>query len=568
MKPGTLDWETILRGKDWLHFTGTAPAMGEGPREELLRGLKLAKQLGVTVSVDYNYRRKLWDRKTARQTMETLMEYVDVGIGNEEDCEAVFGIKADGTDFEAGNVNEASYSIVADKMVKQYGLKMQAITLRESISANRNGWSAILHDGTHCYTSQSYMVDLVDRIGGGDSFAGGLIYGLCSGMEKQEALNFAVAASCIKQTIPGDFNLALKEDVLALMHGKRFRPGAALTERVHMEQTKRCDVLVIGAGVAGMRAAVAAQNSGAHVILAVKGTVGTSGASCYTVTEASGFGVADGRRCAEDSPDVHYADVMRAGHGMCDPDVVRTLVEEAIGTVQELEAFGVEFEKENGDYLVSQGCFGSLPRNYNLRGHGTKIIRALKNALNQNTQILENVMITELLVQNRRCVGAVALTPEGGVTVIRAGAVILASGGAGRLFRYSLNPKEMTGDSYALGYLAGAELMNMEFMQVGMGVLAPGTSILNSWIWSLHPEVTDRTGASVFPAVFPDGVTCEAAMDAKSVHYPFSSESPSKNIELAIQRTIAEGTRLGARWCPTRRAEGAALRPAKGAAAV
>lgn len=108
-----------------------------------------------------------------------------------------------------------------------------------------------------------------------------------------------------------------------------------------------------------------------------------------------------------------------------------------------------------------------------------------EDALNQNTQILENVMITELLVQNRRCVGAVALTPEGGVTVIRAGAVILASGGAGRLFRYSLNPKEMTGDSYALGYLAGAELMNMEFMQVGMGVLAPGTSILNSWICSL-----------------------------------------------------------------------------------
>lgn len=219
LKPGTLDWETILRGKDWLHFTGTAPAMGEGPREELLRGLKLAKQLGVTVSVDYNYRRKLWDRETARRTMETLMEYVDVGIGNEEDCEAVFGIKADGTDFESGNVNEASYSIVAGKMVKKYGLKMQAITLRESISANRNGWSAILHDGAHCYASRSYMVDLVDRIGGGDSFAGGLIYGLCSGMEKQEALEFAVAASCIKQTIPGDFNLASKEDVLALMHG-------------------------------------------------------------------------------------------------------------------------------------------------------------------------------------------------------------------------------------------------------------------------------------------------------------------------------------------------------------
>ena len=217
--PGMLDWEEILEGKDWLHFTGTAPAMGEGPREELLRGLKIAKRMGISVSVDYNYRRKLWDRESARKTMETLMEYVDVGIGNEEDCEAVFGIKAEGTDFEKGNVDEKSYSIVAGKMTEKYGLKMQAITLRESISASRNGWSAILHDGRKGYTSRNYLVDLVDRIGGGDSFAGGLIYGLCSGMEKQSALDFAVAASCIKQTIPGDFNLASKEDVLALVNG-------------------------------------------------------------------------------------------------------------------------------------------------------------------------------------------------------------------------------------------------------------------------------------------------------------------------------------------------------------
>lgn len=219
LQPGTLDWEKILENKDWLHFTGTAPAMGDGPREELLRGLRLAKQMGITVSVDYNYRRKLWDRETARRTMETLMEYVDIGIGNEEDCEAVFNIKAEGTDYERGNVDEKSYSIVADKMIKRYGLKMQAITLRESISASKNGWSAILHDGERCYTSQNYMVDLVDRIGGGDSFAGGLIYGLCNGMSKQESLDFAVAASCIKQTIPGDFNLATKDDVLALMRG-------------------------------------------------------------------------------------------------------------------------------------------------------------------------------------------------------------------------------------------------------------------------------------------------------------------------------------------------------------
>jgi fumarate reductase (CoM/CoB) subunit A len=311
-----------------------------------------------------------------------------------------------------------------------------------------------------------------------------------------------------------------------------------------MTKALTCDVLVVGAGVAGMRAAVAAQQRGAKVVIAVKGKIGASGASSFTVTEASGFGVADGCRCPEDNPDVHYDDIIKAGQGMCDPEVVRTLVDGALGTIEELEAFGVEFEKENGKYLVSQGCFGSLPRNYNLRGHGTKIIKALKNALNENTTVLEDAMVADLLVEDDRCTGAVALDRDGNMTIIHSGAVIMTAGGAGRLFRFALNPEEMTGDSYVLGYLAGAKLMNMEFMQVGMGVLAPGSSILNSWIWSVHPEVTDRDGNPVFPKVFADGVTMEEAMDAKSVHYPFSCESPSKNIEIAIQRAIAAGKGL------------------------
>ncbi|XCP85607.1 FAD-binding protein [Roseburia hominis] len=311
-----------------------------------------------------------------------------------------------------------------------------------------------------------------------------------------------------------------------------------------MNKTMNCDVLVVGAGAAGMRAAVAAQQQGASVILAVKGRVGSSGASCYKVTEASGFAVADSYRCREDNPDVHYEDIMRAGHGMCDPEVVRTLVDGAVGTVRELENFGVEFEKEGGKYLVSQGCFASLPRNYNLRGHGSKIVNALKNALNEKTVVLENTMVSDLLVENGRCIGAAAIARSGAVTIIYAGTVILASGGAGQLFKYSLNPKEMTGDSYALGYLAGARIMNMEFMQVGMGVLAPGLSILNSWIWALHPHVTDKEEKSVFPDTFPDGIALEAAMDAKSVHYPFSSESTSKNIELSIQNAVASGKGL------------------------
>ena len=309
-----------------------------------------------------------------------------------------------------------------------------------------------------------------------------------------------------------------------------------------MKERLSCDVLVVGAGVCGMRAAESASAAGASVILAVKGKIGSSGASAYTVTEASGFGVADGYRCPEDSPDRHFEDIMRAGHGMCDPAVVRTLVDGALDTVQELEGFGVSFEREaDGRYLVSQGCFGSLPWNYNLRGHGTGIIRALRQHLKESVRIMEDVMITDLLLRGGRCVGAAALDRTGRELLISAKAVVLASGGAGRLFRFSLNPAEMTGDSYALGYLAGAKLQNLEFMQVGMGVLPPGKSILNSWIWSVHPKVTDRFGNPVFPEVFPDGITLTEAMDLKSTHYPFSMESPSRNIEIWMQRAIAEG---------------------------
>lgn len=312
-----------------------------------------------------------------------------------------------------------------------------------------------------------------------------------------------------------------------------------------MEKKLFCDVLVVGGGVAGMRAAAAARQKGARVVLAVKGKIGACGASAYTVTEASGYGAADGRLCPQDSPDRHYEDIMRAGRGMCEEEVVRTLVENAPETIAELESLGVDFEKKDGSHLISQGCFASLPRNYNLRGHGTKIIRALGAMLGERTTVLEHVMITDLFTEEGRCTGAVALDREGEVTHIFAGAVVMAGGGAGSLFRFALNPAEMTGDSYALGYLAGAGLMNMEFMQVGMGILAPGHSILNSWLWSLHPKVTDKNGNSVFPEVFPDGVTLREAMDAKAVHYPFSTRSSSKHIEISMQKAIAAGLGCG-----------------------
>lgn len=216
---GPSEWEAILEGKNWFHFCGTAPAQGERVRKTLLCGLQVAKANGLTVSVDYNYRSKLWSRNDARATMEHLMQFVDIGIGNEEDCEAMFGIKAQGSDYAKGQVNTASYEEVAHKMIERFGLRYQAITLRESISASQNGWSAIISDGHTSFISHKYDVLIVDRIGGGDSFSGALIWCMSENKDLQFAIDFAVAASCLKQTLQGDFNLVSKDDVLALMQG-------------------------------------------------------------------------------------------------------------------------------------------------------------------------------------------------------------------------------------------------------------------------------------------------------------------------------------------------------------
>jgi len=213
------EWQHILADKSWFHFCGTVPAQGPRALKTLENGLKVAKELGLTVSVDLNYRAKLWTHEQARAVMANLMDYVDVGIGNEEDCEAMFGITADGSDFRRGEIDIDSYGAVAEQMVNRFGLKYQAITLRQSISANRNGWSAIIHDGRTCYRSKRYEVEIIDRIGGGDSFSGGLIWAIEAHNDLQFAIDFAVAASALKQTIPGDFNLVNKADVLALMSG-------------------------------------------------------------------------------------------------------------------------------------------------------------------------------------------------------------------------------------------------------------------------------------------------------------------------------------------------------------
>lgn len=213
------NWKEIFDGADWFHFTGITPALSDKAAEVTLAACKAAKEMGLTVSVDLNYRKKLWTPEKACEVMSKLMEYVDVCIGNEEDAEKVFGVHAENTDVTKGEINHSAYEQVAKKLVEKFGFKYVASSLRESYSASDNGWAAMLYDGEKSYLSKKYDVRIVDRVGGGDSFASGLIYGLVTGMSPQDTVEFAVAASALKHTIPGDFNLMSKEEVEVLMKG-------------------------------------------------------------------------------------------------------------------------------------------------------------------------------------------------------------------------------------------------------------------------------------------------------------------------------------------------------------
>lgn len=215
----TFDWETILRGADWFHFTGITAALSDTLPEVCLAACQAAKRLGVTVSCDLNYRKNLWSTEKAGAVMRQLLPYVDVLIANEEDVEKVLGIRAGDSDVTSGRLNRSGYSQVAAQLSREFSLRYVATTLRKSISASDNEWSAMLyHDGETRF-SRTYPVHIVNRVGGGDSFSGGLIYGLLSGYDDQKALEFATAASCLKHSIEGDYNLVSVPEVLTLMSG-------------------------------------------------------------------------------------------------------------------------------------------------------------------------------------------------------------------------------------------------------------------------------------------------------------------------------------------------------------
>jgi len=220
-RPGDFDWDSILDGADWFHFTGITPAISSSAAELCLEAVQAARKSGITISCDYNFRKKLWKYgKTAPEVMRELVRFVDVGIANEEDCQKSLGISAD-QDVEKGSLDSDRYRALAEQVMTEFpNLRMQAITLRESHSADHNDWSAVLHTGKEFHLSRKYQIrDIVDRVGGGDSFAGGLIHGLLNYEDPEAALEFAVAASCLKHSIPGDANRVRVSEVEALMKG-------------------------------------------------------------------------------------------------------------------------------------------------------------------------------------------------------------------------------------------------------------------------------------------------------------------------------------------------------------
>ena len=220
-KPGDIDWEKTFAGVEWFHITGITPAISESAMELSLESVKEAKKRGITVSCDLNYRKNLWKYgKKASEVMRELAKYVDVAIANEEDVQKSLEITTD-VNVESGELDRSKYKALGDKVLAAYpDMKMIAITLRESKSADWNGWAACLNDREHFYESKRYEIrDIIDRVGGGDSFAGGLIYGLNNYEGRQQAVEFAVAASCLKHSIDGDFNRVDVDEVEKLMGG-------------------------------------------------------------------------------------------------------------------------------------------------------------------------------------------------------------------------------------------------------------------------------------------------------------------------------------------------------------
>ncbi|WHY71973.1 FAD-binding protein [Fictibacillus enclensis] len=305
----------------------------------------------------------------------------------------------------------------------------------------------------------------------------------------------------------------------------------------------QCDVLVIGGGAAAGRAAIEAHDQGSSVAVVMKGAFGTSGASAFKIAEIAGYNVADGLVDPADNPDTHFSDIMRAAAGMADPELAKILTEGAIDSLRGLEQMNIPFHQDDdGKYMEVLGCFATKPRMHLIPGHAEPIVHAQKEAIsNRQIPVYEWMFLTKFLVDDNRIAGAIGINREGELTIFHTKAIIMGTGGAGQLFSYNINPADITGDGYSIGFKAGAELVNMEFMQAGPGLIYPCKNMFNSWLWALHPKVTNGLGEEFIHKYLPPGMTLEMCMDLRSGHYPFSSYDGSQWIDIAIQSEIKEG---------------------------
>jgi len=308
------------------------------------------------------------------------------------------------------------------------------------------------------------------------------------------------------------------------------------------------DVLVVGGGAAGARAALEAGRAGAKTLLVTKGKLGTSGTSTFPVSDTAGFGAA-GFVDPEDSIEVHYNDIMDAAQGMCDPQMARIVATEAPLHLLFLESIGVPFQKDKETYLATQSCFSSRARSIKVKGHGRPIVAFLKRLiLKEGVKVVENAMVIDPLMDiDKRCAGAIVFQEPDRLLKIRAKATILATGGAGQLFERSFNPPDVTGDGYAFGLLAGAELINMEYMQSGFGIILPTgkTFIFQYWLWGLKPELKTPEGDDFLSNYAPANYSIDELMQAKSKHYPFSTRDCSKFMEISVQSYINDRKEKG-----------------------
>ena len=218
-EPADFDWDVLFDGVNWFHWTGINPALSDNMAQICEQACKKAKEKGITISCDLNFRKNLWSSEKAQKVMSNLVQYVDVCIANEEDADKVLGIKAPNNNVESGKLNKRGYEYVAKEICERFGCKKVAITLRESINASRNGWSGMIYNATGIANySTHYDIDIVDRVGGGDSFTGAMIYSLITGKDDKSAIEFAIAASCLKHSIEGDFNRVTVSDVENLIN--------------------------------------------------------------------------------------------------------------------------------------------------------------------------------------------------------------------------------------------------------------------------------------------------------------------------------------------------------------